>query len=295
MPRLALAALGFLTAASAAAQRIPGRDLLTYPLGLIGEPAALGVDAAGGLWNPASGELGPKDRYRVAVSALNAPIDLSLAGQVLHAASALRGGTFTVSLVHASIGSLAHTETDPQSLGDDVPYYTFVASAGWMRRMSPHVVAGAALRWHTGTADGVHAHTFTTDGGVVFDHLAWRDATVGVSTFMWTQSGSDAPVFEFAADARAAGTDSLRAVRAGLARTHTRGAATEWYPYANVRYGKLELRGGPVRVEEFGATTTRMRLAFALHHGTYSVGLVREDNESGLTPTYQLSLANVIR
>ena len=40
-----------------AAQRVGGRDLLAFPLGLVAEPAPLSMQMAGGLWNPATSAL----------------------------------------------------------------------------------------------------------------------------------------------------------------------------------------------------------------------------------------------
>src|SRR6185436_15654010 len=104
MPRRALGVLFIVWSAAAGAQRVPGRDLLTYPLALTGEGAALGSGPASGLWNPASGTLRPGERGRIGAAALSAPIDLALSAQVFHLAWAVRSlGTVTGSITHAAV------------------------------------------------------------------------------------------------------------------------------------------------------------------------------------------------
>src|ERR1035437_11111193 len=44
---------------------IPGRDLLTFPIGLVAESAALGTTAGSGLWNPATALLPDGFRWRL--------------------------------------------------------------------------------------------------------------------------------------------------------------------------------------------------------------------------------------
>src|SRR5258708_4226614 len=135
MLRLALGAAFVLSTTGAGGQRVPGRDLLTHPLGLIGEAPALGSGAGSGLWNPATSVLEPGEHGRLAATALSAPIDVALSGQAFHGAIARTAGTFSLSLVRAAIADLVHTETDPQSVGNDIPYNTWVVSAGFARRV----------------------------------------------------------------------------------------------------------------------------------------------------------------
>src|SRR4029079_6583907 len=104
MPRLVLGAAMMLLAAEAGAQRVPGRDLLNFPLGLAGEPAALGDGAASGLWNPAPALLSHGERGRLSLAALSAPFDVALSGQVLHGAIAIKSiGTVSVGVTRAAI------------------------------------------------------------------------------------------------------------------------------------------------------------------------------------------------
>ena len=296
MLRLAVGALELTCASVGNAQRVPGRDLLTFPLGLTGEAAAFGSGAASGLWNPATGILERGERYRLGAAALSAPIDLALSGQVFHGATAIPAlGTVSLSLAHAAVTDLLRTETDPQSIGDEVPYNTLVASVGVARRVQSHLVVGAAARWHTGHIEGRTGQAFVTDAGVLADRLGTVDARLAVSTFLWSFDGSDAPVLNAAMDARVAGTDSLRSLRVGGAYARTRGRSTESYPYVEARFGKFILRGGPVRVNAYTTATWHLRVGVAMRHAGYTLAIAREEDESGLSPTYQLSIANVIR
>ncbi|MDQ8154741.1 MAG: hypothetical protein P3B98_08760, partial [Gemmatimonadota bacterium] len=58
---------GVLLPGSLRAQLVPGRDLLSFPLGLTAEAAALGTGAGFGLWNPASVAVPAGSRLRLAV------------------------------------------------------------------------------------------------------------------------------------------------------------------------------------------------------------------------------------
>ena len=296
MPRIALCLCTLFFAGTATAQRVPGRDLLTYPLGLTGEPAALSSGSGSGLWNPATAVLEGADHARLGAAALSAPIDLGLSGQEVHGALAVRGiGTFSLGIAHAAVTDLLHTDTDPQSVGDEIPYNTVLLSEGYARRVQRHVVVGAAVRAHNGDVEGRSATDITTDGGLMIDGLTPFDARVAVSSFLWTASGNDAPVFSAAGDVRVVGPDSAHAVRAGLGYVATRDATIERYPYLDGRLGALTVRGGPVRTSAFGTSTWRMRLGLTVQHGGYTIGIAREDNEGGLSPTYQLSIAAVYR
>jgi hypothetical protein len=200
-----------------------------------------------------------------------------------------------VSIAHAAVTDLLHTDTDPQSIGDEIPYSTTVVSVGVARRVDAHFVAGAALRWHTGNVEGQRGSVLATDAGVVLDHLTGQDVRLAASTFLATFRLDDSPVLAFAGDVRVAGADSSRAVRAGMAYQRTRNADTELYPYLEGRFMSVTARGGLVRVDEFSSATWHMRFAVALQHDGYTLSLVREENEGGLNPTYQIAVTSVFR
>ena len=295
MLRLALRAALFMSAATVGAQGVPGRDLLTYPLGLSGEAQAFGSGAASGLWNPATALVSGGERGRLAIAALNAPIDLGLTAVVLHAAIRKPIGKLSLSFARASVTDLVHTETDPQSVGNEIEYSTWVLSLGLARRIRQHVVAGVALRWQAGHVYDRTGSALATDAGVVFDGLTTRDLRIALSGFLWTIDSRQSPTLFAAADVRVAGEDTLRTVRAGFGISRTRSAVTEWYPYVDGRAGKVTVRGGPVRMDAYGSSSWRLRIALLLRHAGYTIGVVREDNANGLAPTYQMTVANVLR
>ncbi len=295
MLRIVLRAFIVCTAAQAMAQAVPGRDLLTYPLGLSAEPPALGEGAASGLWNPATALLRPGERGRVAASAFSAPIDLSLKGQVFHGALLRSFGTVALTIERAGISDLAHTETDPQSVGNDIPYTTTVVSAGVARRVSTHLVAGVAGRWHSGHVYQRTRNAAVADAGVVVDGISSHDLRFAASTFLLQLGPNGTPTYSFAADARITGTDSLRTIRAGASFSGTRYSIRERYGFIEARFGKLGVRGGPVSFSAYGATAVRLRMGVLLKHATYTIALAREENGNGLAPAYQLGVSNIFR
>ena len=292
MRPIVLAVLSLVATGPLAAQSVPGRDLLFSPLGLTGEPAALGTGTAGGLWNPATAGLGEGVRYRLGLAALNAPVDVAFTGQVLSAAYRVRGvGTLSASVMRAGVADLTRTDTDPQSIGGDIPYGIWVSSLGATRTVHEHVTVGAAFRWVAGRLDQQRAARPATDLGVLVEDLPWRDLRVAASTFLLAPGGSDRATLTGAADVRVVQQDSLTEVRAGLGVVHTARANTELVPFVAARFGRLDLRGGPVRVAAYGATTWRARLAIVMHQDDFTIGVAREENAAGLTPTYQLSVS----
>src|SRR5512132_2588140 len=101
---------------TAAAQRVPGRDLLDFPIGTLAEPAALASQMGDGLWNPATIRLLPDRRARVSAGALATGADQGVVAQAIAGALALpRELTVGASVVRAAVRDLVRTETDPQS------------------------------------------------------------------------------------------------------------------------------------------------------------------------------------
>jgi hypothetical protein len=289
--RPAAALLGLVLGISpVAAQSVPGRDLLTSPIGLLGVPAALGEEAGGSLWNPAMGHLDRDARFRVGVAALNAPVDVALTGQFVGGNLRVdRLGTVSASLASAGIADLARTDTDPQSIGGDIPYSIWVASLGLARPVTPTLTLGASARWLSGRVDRTRRTRMAGDVGLVY-RPGWRDLRVAASTFLLT-GASDAPATtSLAADLRLVARDSVWYLRAGVGHVATPGATRETFPFLRARLGRAELRGGPVRVDGFGAVTWRSRLAIVLHQETFTIGVAQEGNSNGLQPTYQIAV-----
>jgi hypothetical protein len=279
------------------AQRVPGRELLELPIGAIGEPVAIATEGGDGFRNPAAlllpGTL--KARGTVATLATGAQ---DVSAQLIAAAYALPDRTTVgLSLVHAAVSGIARTETDPQSVGADVPYNTLVVSATVARRQLEHVVAGASLRYQTGQLDGSRGSTVGIDGGVLVTGLTRRfDARVGASSFLWSPGAGrgDGVGLNVAGDARAVGRDSLASARVGYSFDYTGDLGYEHYGFATGRLGRWEARAGMARNTAFDDTVTLLRFAIGLHYARYTLGVAREDNPAGLAPTYQFMLSAVL-
>ena len=123
------AAVAILPIAASEAQRFPGRDLLDFPIGTLAEAPALALDTGDGFQNPAAIRLAEGTKARGTAIALNTGTDRGVSSQLLGVAANLPG-RFTVGLsaVHAGISGIAPTADDPQPIGDDIQYNTFVVS-----------------------------------------------------------------------------------------------------------------------------------------------------------------------
>jgi hypothetical protein len=282
----------------AAAQAVPGRDLLDFPIGTLADAPALSTHAAGGYWNPASVMLGPRTRARGSVAALDASAEQAVSAQMVALSIAVpRNVTASLSVVRAGVSDIRRTETDPQSVGSDVPYSTTVVSAGLARRAAPYLTAGLALRYRTGVSAGVRDAVLGVDGGVVADRLPIRDARIGVSTYLWRPGNrrDDRPVYAAAADLRALGKGPTRELRTGYAFSYGGADAAEHFLFGAGRGGPVEARAGAARITRYGQSQYRLRLGVGVHHARYVVGVVRDESGAGLAPTYQFTLSTSIQ
>jgi len=292
------AAVAILPIAASEAQRFPGRDLLDFPIGTLAEAPALALDSGDGFQNPAAIRLAEGTRARGTAIALNTGTDRGVSSQLI-AVAANVPGRFTVGLsaVHAGISGIAETADDPQPIGDDIPYSTFVVSLTGARESTRHITSGVALRYRTGEVDGVSRSTFGLDGGLLVERLFGLDARFGISSFMWgpgAGEGSDAS-YTGAVDSRVIGADSTRQARLGYSYTAGEGAAGGHYVFATGRYSRWIARVGVARTSAFGASDTSIRLALILRYARYTVGLSREESAGGFDPTYQFVLSGVFR
>jgi len=276
---------------------IPGRDLLTFPIGFTAEAPALGTTSGTGLWNPATALLPDGYRWRLSVSAMNAPSDIAVAAQLFGIAGEWKQTTIALSVTRASVANILRTDTDPQSIGNPVPYSTTVVSLAGARRLTPHLTVGAALRARTGALDDVNRGGMSIDVGAVADHLTRFDLRLAASSFLLSpgSAGAERPSWLLASDGRVAGPDSTHGVRAGYSLQVAQSLFTEHYLFASARWGDWEVRGGPVRTQIFGEANVRVRLGIVLHYAGYKVGVAREDGVNGLAPTYQFSLSSLLK
>lgn len=296
MRRLTLALLGTAALAlPARAQQVPGRDLLEFPVAAMGEPAALAREAAGGLWNPAQARV-DSGRVRISAVSLNTPIEQGVASFYLAAtAAAGRAGILSVSVNRALVTDLLRTETDPQSLGDEIPYRTTVLSAGLSHGVrGTHL--GLALRHRSGVVDVDRGSATSLDAGVSVDSVGRIPLRVGASTFLfspWARSRERAR-FSAAAD-YAVYAREAREARIGAALARSELAGSERYLYGSARWGWLTARGGVATGHYAGRSTERLRLGFGLQYSRYQVGVAREESGAGLGPSYQFMLTSVFK
>jgi hypothetical protein len=276
---------------------IPGRDLLTFPIGLMAEAPALGTTAGTGLWNPATSVLPDGYHWRLSVAAMNAPSDIAVSAQLFSVSGDWRGTTMGLSVARAAVADIVRTDTDPQSIGNPIPYGTTVISLVAARRLTPDFTLGVAIRERSGSLDDVNRTGLSADVGVVAEHLTRLDVRIGASSFLLSPGAAagERASWLFGADARVAGADSMHGARVGYSLQVAQSLFTEQYLFANARWGGWEVRGGPVRTDIFGGTGIRVRLGIVLHYAGYNIGVAREDGVNGLAPTYQFSLSSLLR
>ena len=298
MRRLAvLSVILALSARSLAAQLVPGRDLLAFPLGLTAEAPALGATAGFGIWNAASVAIPSGSRLRMAVGTMSAPVDVAVSAQLATVAARLGDGTTVgLSVVSASVADLIRTESNPQSVGDEIPYSTTLLSALAAREIGV-VTVGTALRLRTGHADSERRSAVSVDVGATSRGLGRRDVRVAASTFLASPSGRrrERMAVLAAVDFRLAGLDSMRTSRGGLSVMVADGLSREEYAFVGTRWGRLEGRVGGARTQAYGRTNWRARLGIAFHHQGYAIGIAREESAGNLSATYQFSVSSVLR
>jgi hypothetical protein len=288
---IALAMAG--TASLAAPQTVPGRDLLELPLGTVAEAPVLATLTGDGLWNPATIYLRNGARLRISAASLEGPQDQGVSAQLLGAAYAVRPRTTVgLSVTRAAVSDLIRTESDPQSVGGEIPYNTIVGSATVARRASDYFTVAVAVRYRHGEMDGDRSGAVGFDGGVIADGLPWRDARLGASTFLWRPANDAAERTRYSAggDIRVAGRDTLAEVRAGYAGAYTEQLSREHYAFLGGRFKVVEARAGAIRLAAYGNADWRFRVGIGVHHARYMVGVAREETGAGLRPTYAFTL-----
>jgi hypothetical protein len=293
-----LAGLALATGGAAAQNgAVPGRDLLTYPVGLVAEAGALPGMLGIGLFNPASAVLPVGSRWRIAAAAMSTPSEIAATAQAGGVSANWRNITFTGSVLRAAVAGIVRTDSDPLTTGNDVTYTTQVMSLGAALPRGKHLTFGAAMRVRTGQIDFERRTAVALDAGIVAAGLTPLDARIAAATYLAAPfSKSEEPATVVAsADVRVAGRDSTRTSRAGFAFSDTPGRSREQFYFGSVRYLGWELRGGAVRTQAHDFTTTRARLGIGVHYGAYIVGLARESTPAGLAPSYQFVLSTVLR
>lgn len=276
------------------AQGAPARELLDFPIAAMAEPAALASAFAGGLWNPAM-PARPGSRPAAGVAFLTSPIDLGVTAVSFGAQGRLPFGLHGgATLVHASVGDLVRTDTDPTSLGEEIPYHTTLVALSAARRLGAWSV-GTGLRARTARELDRRGESASLDVGAVADRPMGLPVRLALSTFLLGGNRKERGLVLAAADARLAGRDSIWESRAGLSTSLGDGAAREDYLFTSLRGWRAEVRGGVARHSAYGYRTTRLRLGLGLHVARYSVGIAREESGAGLGASYQFLLTKATR
>jgi hypothetical protein len=201
--------------------------------------------------------------------------------------------TVGLQVAQASVGDLIRTDTDPQSIGDEIPYRSSILSAVGSATLGGANV-GVAVRRRSGEIDATTGHATSVDVGGTIERPAGLPVRLGLSTFLRSLSGKGDRVTTLGALEGllpVKGAD----VRAGLAYQDDRDAGSETFAYGSARSGIVELRGGLARQHAFGSSATRLRLGLGLRYARYLVGVSREEGTAGLGSTYQFMLTTVFR
>lgn len=298
MRTLAVAALlfGWLAGRPVLAQRVPGRDLLDLPLGLLADAPTLAT-ADVELWNPAGILVAPGHLGRAQFAAVQTPADLGAnALGVLLVGALPREMAAALSIVRGSVAALARTDGSPETALGDIPYNTTMASLAFARRQQ-RLTAGLAVRFRQGTVDTERRGAFGLDGGLRTDSLFGIPIRGAVSTFLWRPAnGSDEETaYSGAVDGPVFQLDSLVEARAGYSLTLVERRTREHYLFVGAASRRWEGRAGLVRHASSGEVEWSLRLGTALHYGRYHIGLAREGTRDELGGIYQFTLGTLIR
>jgi hypothetical protein len=289
-------AVALVLTSPAAAQRVPGRDLLEFPLGLLAEAAPLSTLMTGGLWNPATAALSGPRRAAFGFAGLTTPQEQGVQLNLLGAAYNVRPKlTATLSVASASVSDILRTDTDPVSLGAEIPYGTTLLSAG-LATARDNLSLGVATRYRWGSSDTERVGAFSLDAGAIVDHVARTPLRVAFSTFLFTPGGkADEATYMIAGDVPVLRRDSTATLRAGYSVSHTAGRGRDEYVFATSQYRQLDLSAGLSRTFVFGNVNNRWRLGAGLHHAGYTVAMAREDGAAGLGASYQFLFMRVVK
>jgi hypothetical protein len=301
MSRFTFAALVSAVLASAvapvAAQQVPGRDLLEFPIGVLAESAPLSSRMAGGLWNPATSALSANVRGEIGFAGLTTPKDQGVSLQML--AGEYRFAprvTGSLSYAQASVSDILRTDTDPQSLGSEIRYSTSLLSAGLATTLTHDVTLGAAARYRWAAIDTAHTGVLSVDAGAVVDHLAGTPLRIALSTFLFSPSRSrETATYEAAADAPVYRRDSTVTVRAGVSMNHTEGRGHEDYVFSTASYHEFDASAGIVESRAYGSSDQRLRLGLGVRYAGYTIAFGREDGAGGFPASYQFLLTRTIK
>ena len=293
---LVLAAAAVFWAGSLGAQRVPGRELLDFPLGALAE-APLFAQADVALWNPA-GIIPPGgNRGRIGFASVETPtaLGISLVG-VSVAAAFPRNLAVALSAVRGSVDGIARTIDDPMTVPGDIPYNTSMLSAGFAQR-TQNVTAGVALRYRVGALDTERRGAFGVDGGVLADSIFGLPIRGAASTFLWrpANGADEETAYAGAIDGSLYRADSALEVRSGYSLTLVEQRTVEHYVFAGATSRRWEVRAGVAFHQAAGESEWSFRVGTGLQYGRYHIGVAREGARDGQGGIYQFTLTTLIR
>jgi hypothetical protein len=287
-----LGALCIVAGAHAQSREVPGRDLLAFPIGLMAEPAGLPGTGAFGVWSPADAALPDGASWRGSLVALTTPSDLAMSAQAATLSHRIGGYTVYGSWLRAAVAGIYRTDSDPLTIGNEVPYATSVGSIGAVRSFGRHLTAGVAARVRTGRIDFVSRRSVALDAGVVADHLTPFDARLAASTFLaspWATASERASI-SLAADARVSPEAASYRVRAGIASLVTQRGPTDTFAHAALWIAGWDAHAGLALTDAYGSQNTRSRFGLGFTYGKYHIALAREASPADLGSSYQFAL-----
>jgi hypothetical protein len=295
MTRFIFAALGVMWVRGAAAQQVPARDLLEFPLGLAAEAAGLSSRMPAALWNPAATALSRTVRGEFGFAGLATPQDQGVQLDMLGASYRIHRITAALSYVQASVNDIIRTESDPQSFPGEISYGTTMLSGGAAGTWGD-VSLGAAARYRRGTLDAGHRGAFSLDGGLIVNRVARTPARISVSTFLFSPwNNREAASYLAAIDAPVIRRDTTFQLRAGYSWAHTESRGNDQYISANASYRRFEAGVGVLQSDLFGETARRVRLGLGLHYADYALSLAREEGAGGFGANYQFVFTRTVK
>ena len=295
MSRFIFAALGVLWVRGAAAQQVPARDLLDFPLGLSAEAAGLSSRMPAALWNPAATALPREYRSEFGFAGLATPQDQGVQLDMIGASYRIRRITAALSYVQAGVSDIIRTESDPQSLAGEISYGTTMISGGAAGTWGDFSI-GTAARYRRGTLDAANRTAFSVDGGLIVNRVAHTPARLSLSTFLFSPWKSrEATTYLIAADAPVVHRDSTFELLAGYSWAQTESRGHDQYISANAAYRRFEAGVGVLQSTFFGETARRVRLGLGLHYADYKLSLAREEGAGAFGASYQFVFTRSVK
>ena len=282
---------------TAMAQRVPGRDLLAFQIGTLGDAPVLSTTTGLGLANPAATWIPDGHLGRVSIAAVQTPADIGVNLQAISGEVALpQHVVASLSIVQGFVADIPRTDGDPQSLPGDIAYSTSMFSIGAARRQE-NVTAGVMIRYRVGTLDDQRRGAVGIDAGVIADSLFGRPIRAAASTFLWRPANrsDEETAYSGAVDARVYSSPSNREARIGYALTLVEQRTVEHYAFASGSAGPWDGTAGLLRQDSSGEGEWGMRIGIGLRHNRYHIGVARDSARDGIGGFYQFTLTSLIR